>query len=128
MARILVVDNDAGTRVVMRAILEQDGFVNEEAPSGTAALDAVRGGAPDLILLDLMMPGVDGYEFLRRLRADPKNGTTPVVVISAKGATERGEALAAGADDYFEKPFSPLALLRVVEATLGPEAAAAGRP
>ena len=128
MARILVVDDDEGVRVVMRAILEQDGFTIEEAASGEAALDAVRDGPTDLVLLDLMMPGVDGYEFLRRLRGEPATAATPVVVVSAKGADGREDALAAGADDYFEKPFSPLALLRVVERTLGPEAAAAGRP
>jgi len=119
LATILVVDDDDGIRLVMKAILEQDGFTIVEAGDGESALEIALADPPDLIFLDLMMPGIDGIEVLKRLRADERTAKVDIVVVSARGAEGRPDAMAAGADDYFEKPFSPLALLQTVERRLG---------
>jgi CheY-like chemotaxis protein len=121
MTAILVVDDDPGIRVVMRAVLEHEAYDIYEAEDGERALAFVEERLPDLIILDLMMPGIGGFEVLRRLKGDERTWLIPIVVLTAMGAPARKDAEEAGADGFFEKPFSPMALLQVVEETLGQE-------
>lgn len=114
--RILVVDDEERMVRFIRLNLEQDGFRVSEAYSGTQALDKLRTTLPDLILLDIMMPDIDGFEVLRTLR---KISTVPVIMLTAKGEEDdRVRGLELGADDYITKPFSPRELVSRVRAVL----------
>jgi DNA-binding response OmpR family regulator len=114
---ILVVDDDAKIRRLVRTYLERDGHRVVEAADGPGAIDALRRERPSLVVLDLMLPGIDGLSIIRDLRtAAPDPAHRPaVLVLSARGLTsDRIEGLAVGADDYLSKPFSPAELaLRV---------------
>jgi CheY-like chemotaxis protein len=115
--KLLIADDEASIRGLVRVTLEGSSFEILEAADGEEALQVARTEHPKLILLDVMMPRLDGLEVCRRLRDDPFTKDIVVVLLTAMaqdGDRERG--LAAGADDYFTKPFSPLALLRKVEA------------
>lgn len=112
---ILIVDDDPTIRAVMRAVLEREGFVIHEAEDGEAALARCREQVPDLVFLDLSMPGMDGLEVLRKLKADERTSSARVVIVTARGEQERAAGLEAGAAEFFAKPFSPLSLLRTVE-------------
>lgn len=102
---VLVVDDDQGVRRALRFGLGAEGFAVREAPSGELALDEVRIQLPAVILLDVMMPGINGVEVVRRLRSDGR--TLPVCMLSARDEVDdRVAGLAAGADDYVVKPFS----------------------
>jgi CheY-like chemotaxis protein len=115
---VLVVDDDDDIRGLVRVVLERGGHAVVGAADGEEALDAVARARPDLVLLDVNMPGIDGVEVTRRLRASPATRTLPVVLMTADvAARERG--LAAGADDYLTKPFLPAVLLARVAAHLG---------
>ena len=115
-APILVVDDDAKIRRLVRTYLERDGHRVVEAADGPAAVAAIGPESPALVVLDLMLPGIDGLAIVRDLRAshDPAD-RPPVLVLSARGLTsDRIEGLSVGADDYLSKPFSPAELaLRV---------------
>jgi len=114
--RILVVDDEERMVRFIRLNLEQDGFQVLEAFRGAQALDRLRTGLPDLILLDVMMPDVDGFEVLRMLR---EISTVPVIMLTAKGEeNDRVKGLELGADDYITKPFSPRELVSRVKAVL----------
>jgi signal transduction histidine kinase len=103
---VLVVDDNADMRAYLTSILSIDHAV-ESVETGAPALEAIRRRPPDLVLSDSMMPGLDGRELLRELRADPATCAIPVILLSARaGETAIIEGLAAGADDYLEKPFS----------------------
>lgn len=113
---ILVVDDERTIREVLRRYLERDGYRVREAADGQAALEAVQEEQPDLIVLDLMLPGVDGMTVARRLRAGV---SVPIVMLTAKGELEdRIEGLELGADDYIVKPFSPREVALRVNAVL----------
>jgi DNA-binding response OmpR family regulator len=115
--KLLIADDEASIRGLVRVTLEGSEFEILEAADGEEALQVARTELPKLILLDVMMPRLDGLEVCRRLRDNPATKGIVVVLLTAMaqdGDRERG--LAAGADDYFTKPFSPLALLRKVEA------------
>lgn len=100
----------------IRLNLEHDGFEVYEADSGSEALEQLRDQMPDLILLDVMMPGLDGFETLRLIR---EISTVPVIMLTAKGEEEdRVQGLELGADDYITKPFSPRELVSRVRAVL----------
>lgn len=100
---VLIVDDDEGIRSSLRWALEDEGFVVREAGDGITAIEEVRREPPDVVVLDLMLPGMDGFECCRRLRT---YSDVPVVVISARGRTDDVVAgLEAGADDYIRKPF-----------------------
>src|SRR4030067_959322 len=115
-ARILVVDDAATIREVIRRYLERDGFEVMEAADGDTALDVVEEVEPDLVVLDLMLPGLDGLRLTRRLR---EHSAVPVLMLTAKGAVEdRIEGLELGADDYVVKPFDPKELASRVRAVL----------
>lgn len=110
--RVLVIDDEDDVRMIVRFALERDPrFVVTEARNGTEGLHLALEEPPDLVLLDAMMPGLDGYEVCRRLRDDPRLAQTPVVFLTAKTqGYERREGLAAGATDYLSKPFDPIGL------------------
>jgi signal transduction histidine kinase len=115
--RILVVDDNADMRDYLRDLLS--GWDVELATDGLRALDAARAHPPDLILTDVMMPGMDGFALLRELRSDPRTGTVPVLMLSARAGEEaRISGLAAGADDYVTKPFSARELTARVQSLL----------
>ncbi|MDQ4117698.1 MAG: response regulator, partial [Actinomycetota bacterium] len=109
--RVLVVDDDERVRTLVSWQLEAEGFTVTQAPDGASALDAVRGDRPDLVVLDLSLPGVGGLDVLRRVRDDEQAWTgpqLPVIVLSGRsGETDRIVGLDLGADDYLIKPFSP---------------------
>jgi len=116
--RILVVEDEKDIRELVRFHLEQDGYEVAEAETGEDALRRVAGERPALVVLDLMLPGVDGLEVCRRLRAEPA-GTIPVIMLTAKAAeVDRVLGLEIGADDYLTKPFSPRELVARVRAVL----------
>ena len=121
---ILVVDDEDTIRDVIRRYLERDGFVVREAADGYAALDAIGEALPDLIVLDLMLPGVDGLSLTRQLRMLKPPGAeersrVPIIMLTAKGETsDRIRGLDSGADDYLAKPFSPQELVSRVKAVL----------
>ncbi|MEO9325215.1 response regulator transcription factor [Nocardioides sp. C4-1] len=116
MARVLVVDDDVTVREVVVSYLRAAGHDVDEAGDGAAGLDAMRRAPADLVVLDLMMPRLDGRETCRRLRA---SGDVPVIMLSALAGEEaRVDGLELGADDYVTKPFSPRELVLRVEALL----------
>jgi response regulator RpfG family c-di-GMP phosphodiesterase len=105
--RVLIVDDDEAARRLCRCTLEPVGYVCAEAPDGEAALDLAHGDAFDLLLLDLTLPGLDGYEVCRRLRERPPQPHVKVIIVSGRGDQDQlAEALSRGADDYVLKPFA----------------------
>jgi signal transduction histidine kinase len=117
-ARVLVADDNADMREYIARILRQHWNV-ETVSNGHDALASARRNRPDLILSDVMMPGLDGFALVRELRSDPTTATTPIVLLSARAGEEASaEGLRAGADDYVVKPFSASGLVVRVEAQL----------
>ncbi len=119
-ADILIVEDHPTMREAMRMVLEHEGFEIREAADGQSALAMVRERPPDLMFLDLNIPGASGADVLREIKADPATASVRVVIVTATGEEGREYVLSLGADEYFTKPFSPLALLRTVERTLEP--------
>jgi CheY-like chemotaxis protein len=117
--RILIVEDHPTMREAMRLVLEREGFDIEEASDGDLALFAVRDDAPDLVLLDMSIPGTSGPDVLAAIKGDPSTSDVRVIVVTATGEEGRAAAMAGGADHYFTKPFSPIALLQAVEEVLG---------
>ncbi len=110
--RILIVDDEPHIRRLLATRLQTEGYDVEEAGDGEEGLRRLPDFGPDLVLLDLMMPGANGLEVLSRIRADPERGTLPVIILTAKGQdSDRDLALAGGASDFVTKPFSPMKLL-----------------
>jgi DNA-binding response OmpR family regulator len=124
-APILVVDDDAKIVRLVRTYLERDGFIVVTASDGPAALDAIERHAPALVVLDLMLPELDGRAVIRAVRRDDEAGRTPILVLSARSSTiDRIAGLEDGADDYLPKPFSPAELVLRVKSILRRTAAA----
>jgi len=119
-ADILIVEDHPTMREAMRLVLEHEGFVIREAADGSSALRMARERPPDLMFLDLNIPGTSGAEVLRELKADPATANVRVIIVTATGEEGREHVLGLGADAYFTKPFSPTALLRTVEGVLDP--------
>ena len=116
---ILVVDDDAKIVRLVRTYLEREGYRVLSAGDGPAALDAIETHEPALVVLDLMLPELDGRAVLRAVRRDEGAGQTPILVLSARGTTvDRIAGLEDGADDYLPKPFSPAELVVRVKAIL----------
>ncbi|MFZ3071403.1 MAG: response regulator transcription factor [Anaerolineaceae bacterium] len=114
--RILVADDEKGLVKVIRLNLEHDGFDVIEANNGAQAMDKLRATLPDLVLLDVMMPDIDGFEVLKMIR---EVGTIPVIMLTAKGEeNDKVRGLEFGADDYITKPFSPRELTSRIRAVL----------
>jgi DNA-binding response OmpR family regulator len=116
---VLVADDDPDIRELVVFKLEQAGYTVHAVGDGEAALAAIMALTPDLILLDVMMPGLNGFEVCRRLRANQNTATTPVIMLTARAQEADVESgFAVGADDYIVKPFSPRELLTRVNNVL----------
>jgi two-component system response regulator MtrA len=121
-ARILVVDDDTAISEMIGIVLRAEGYEPTFAADGAAALDAFRADDPDLVLLDLMLPGIDGIEVCASLRA---MSGVPIIMLTAKGeTTDVVRGLEAGADDYVVKPFNPKELVARIKTRLRPTMAA----
>ncbi len=121
---VLVVDDDARNRKLLETLLRADGYVVVSAESGAAAIELVFRQAPDVMLLDLMMPDIDGFDVVRQLRADPACKTLPIVVVTAlddPGSNAR--LLAAGVDAVLPKPIDRWAVKAALKRLLDPEKA-----
>jgi DNA-binding response OmpR family regulator len=117
---VLVADDDPDILALARFRLERDGYEVLSAPDGETAFDLALARPPDLALLDVMMPQLDGYEVTRRLRAHGPTATIPIILLTARvQEPDVAHGFEAGADDYFTKPFSPQALGKSVQAALG---------
>ena len=111
-ARVLLGEDDADIRELIRYSLARAGFKVEEASDGAEALEKVLSFSPDLVVLDVMLPGMTGLEVCQRLRSRPESARLPILVVSAKGnASDKTLGLTMGANDYVTKPFSPRDLL-----------------
>ncbi|MBX9935065.1 MAG: response regulator [Burkholderiaceae bacterium] len=116
---ILTIDDKTDIRRLVRMTLEFDGYTVLEASSGAEGLALARKRKPDLILLDVMMPEMDGFEVGRILRNDPELTTIPVVMITAlDGQADRATGLSTGVRAYLNKPFSPVELLQLIKRLL----------
>jgi len=118
-ARVLIVEDHPTMREAMRMVLADEGFLVDQAADGTQALDLVASDRPDLVLLDLNIPGISGSDLLEALKASSATSGIPVIVVTAEEEEGRRAAMRAGAEDYLAKPFSPRALVRLVERVLG---------
>ncbi len=120
MRRILVVDDNPVSRELVREVLQAPGREIVEAAHGREALEQARAAPPDLVLLDIQMPVLDGYAVLAEMRRDPRLASTPIVALTAFAMRgDRQRAIAAGFDDYITKPVEGAALRKRVEALLG---------
>jgi DNA-binding response OmpR family regulator len=118
--RILIVDDDAFIRRPLEFILREEGFEAATAANAFEGLRALEETLPDLIVLDVMMPGKDGLTWCAELKADPRFAAIPVVLLSARGQErDREKALAVGAAEFITKPYSPFELKRRVHELLG---------
>ena len=118
--RVLVVDDEPNIVMSLEFLMRRAGFEVQVARNGREALDALEGAAPDLLLLDVMMPEFDGYEVCERVRARPEWNGTKIVMLTARGReVERERGLALGADAYVTKPFSTRDLVDKVKHMLG---------
>ena len=119
MQQILVVEDEADIRELLRFNLEREGFSVLEAADGPQALDMARRHTPALVLLDVMLPGLDGFEVCRRLGAQTETAHIPILMLTARGEEmDRVVGLSLGADDYVVKPFSVRELMLRVRAVL----------
>jgi CheY-like chemotaxis protein len=117
---VLLVEDEDQLRRVMKDLLEREGYAVAEARDGVQALDQVDRVAPDIIVLDLNLPGIDGYTVLQQLRSRPATRTIPIVVLTAKGDEDNEvRVFQLGADDFITKPFRARALSARLEAVLG---------
>jgi len=107
-AKILVVDDERRNRLLLSRLLNDEGYHHDEAKDGSSAITKARGSTPDLILLDVMMPGMDGFEVARQLKADPVTEGIPIIMVTAledQASRERG--LSVGVEDFISKPVKP---------------------
>jgi two-component system cell cycle response regulator DivK len=110
--RILVVEDQEDNRQILRDLLGNFGYDIIEAADGEAAIVVAKSGRPDLILMDIQLPLLDGYEATRRIKADPDLNRIPIIVVTSYALSDdEGKARAAGCDAYFAKPYSPRRLL-----------------
>ncbi|OHB57233.1 MAG: DNA-binding response regulator [Planctomycetes bacterium GWF2_42_9] len=109
--KILIVDDEEDVLELVRFNLEKDGYKSETASSGEEAITAAKSKLPDLVILDLMLPGIDGLEVCKKLKSDSKTENIPIIMLTAKGEeSDIITGLELGADDYITKPFSPKVL------------------
>ena len=116
---ILVVDDQIQNNELLEAYLVPEGYEIIKATSGEEALQKLADNQIDLILLDVMMPGMDGFEVTRRIRQDPKNKLMPIILVTALKETEdRIQGIKAGCDDYISKPFDKMELFARIQSLL----------
>lgn len=112
---LLLVDDEPGLREAVQAYLEDSGFTVDVASNAKAGWDLLQQRIPDLVISDIMMPEVDGYQFLAQMREDPRFNRLPIVFLTARGMTkDRIEGYNAGVDAYLSKPFDPDELVAIV--------------
>jgi DNA-binding response OmpR family regulator len=117
--RILVVDDDAFIRRPLEFILRQEGFEALTAASGAECLERIETQRPDLIILDVMMPGRDGFDVCKTIKNEKRFADIPIILLSARGQEhDRERGLCLGASDFMTKPYSPSELLRKVQEIL----------
>ncbi|MFG6137257.1 response regulator transcription factor [Halomonas sp. B23F22_10] len=120
MRKVLVVDDEPNIVLSLEFLMQQAGFEVVTAEDGETALARVSETRPDLMLLDISLPGIGGFDVLERLRADPDLAPLPIIMLTAHGReVEREKGLALGADDYVTKPFSTRELVERVKRLLG---------
>jgi len=125
LARLLLVDDEPGLREAVQAYLEDSNFSVEVASNARDGWELLQQINPDLLISDIMMPQVDGYQFLKQVREDPRYKSLPVVFLTAKGMTgDRIQGYQAGCDAYLSKPFDPDELVAIVTNLLARRAAA----
>ena len=116
MARVLVIDDEGPIRLLCRVNLEAAGMEVSEAEDGPSGVEAARTETPDVILLDVMMPGMDGWEVFGELLKDERTGKIPIVFLTARAELrDQARGLELGGVDYVTKPFNPLDLARLVQ-------------
>jgi DNA-binding response OmpR family regulator len=119
--RILIVDDEPNIVTSLEYLMKREGFEVQVAVDGEAGLKAAAGSAPDLVLLDIMLPKMNGFEVCERLRADPRSRGMKIVMLTAKGRqADTARGMAAGADLYVTKPFSTRELVAQVKQLLTP--------
>ncbi|MEM6426812.1 MAG: response regulator transcription factor [Cyanobacteria bacterium P01_H01_bin.119] len=112
---VLLVDDEPGLREAVQAYLEDSGFTVRAASNATEGWEMLQQSTPDVLISDIMMPQVDGYQFLAQVREDPRFKTLPVVFLTARGMTsDRIQGYNAGVDSYLPKPFDPEELVAIV--------------
>jgi DNA-binding response OmpR family regulator len=116
--RILVVDDFADNLILLQTILEAEGYEVETASGGMVALEKISAVPPDLILLDVMMPDMDGYEVTRQIRQNPRLSFIPILLVTAHAAVDAIQGLDIGANDFIRKPFDFDELLARIRAFL----------
>lgn len=115
-AQLLLVDDEPGLREAVKEYLQESGFSVQTASNAREGWDMMQHSIPDLVISDIMMPQVDGYQFLKQMRDDPRFQALPVVFLTAKGMTgDRIQGYQAGVDAYLPKPFDPDELVAIVE-------------
>lgn len=120
MRKLLIADDEDGVRSLVRMTLEADAYEILEARDGDEALAIAREHQPELVFLDVMMPGSSGFEVCRALKSDAGTSGMTIIMLTAQAQEQdREDGLAAGADDYLTKPFSPVKLLSTVEQVFG---------
>ncbi|GLY96772.1 response regulator transcription factor [Actinoplanes sp. NPDC051470] len=127
MARILVVDDDPAIRQLLIDVLEMDGYEVSVAVDGLAAVRAVEASSPDFVVLDVMMPGLDGFGVLSAIRAQPGEPVPVLMLTAAAEADADARAWASGVDYYLAKPFTPDAVLDLIDGVLNDQAGANDR-
>ena len=119
MITALVIDDEAPIRLLCRVNLEAEGIAVEEAPDGPSGLELARTALPDAILLDVMMPGLDGWTVAERLLADEATRSIPIIFLTARAdVRDRARGIDAGGLDYITKPFNPVELAPLVRAVV----------
>jgi two-component system cell cycle response regulator DivK len=121
--RILVVEDQEDLRGILRDLLTGSGYEVVEAADGGEGVAKAKSESPDLILMDIQLPVLDGYETTRQIKADPNLKATPIIAVSSfamKG--DEAKARASGCDHYVTKPYSPIQLLRIIRGFLGEHA------
>jgi two-component system cell cycle response regulator DivK len=110
--KILVIEDQEDNRCILRDLLTSSGYVVVEALTGIEGVDQAANERPDLILMDIQLPGIDGYEATRRIKADPQLASIPIIAVTSYALSgDDVKAFAAGCDGYVTKPFSPRQLL-----------------
>ena len=120
--RILVIEDQEDNRQIVRDLMAASGYELIEATTGEEGLEAAARERPDLILMDIQLPGIDGYEVTRRIKADPKLRQIPIIAVTSYALSgDDKKAFAAGCDGYVTKPYSPRLLLAKIREYLPPE-------